>query len=145
MGSTHAMLSTQYARRSSPPNPVHSHVYFLQLDLLKAYHGGQVLSEQVTELKSFISAVADAELDGDDSLLAITAAHTAAYAVQLIKQSADPSCLPCKVCSRLQCPVPPGGYTLAVYAGGLCMRCLTWMAVRAGPCISTIAYIRFFA
>eukprot|EP00878_Enallax_costatus_P045016 GHUV01053848.1.p1 GENE.GHUV01053848.1~~GHUV01053848.1.p1 ORF type:complete len:133 (+),score=41.34 GHUV01053848.1:101-499(+) len=68
-----------------------------KLDLIKAYRGGQVLSEQVTELKSYISAVADAELDGDDSLLAITAAHTAAYAVQLIKQSPEPGCLPSKV------------------------------------------------
>lgn len=75
----------------------------LQLDLIKAYRGGQVLSEQVTELKSYISAVADAELDGDDSLLAITAAHTAAYAVQLVKQAAEPGCLPSKVSPSASC------------------------------------------
>lgn len=65
--------------------------------MLRTCHSNKVLSEQVTELKSYISAVAEAELDGDDSVLPITAAHTAAYAVQLIKQYADPASLPCKV------------------------------------------------
>jgi hypothetical protein len=48
-------------------------------------------------LKAYISSAADAELDGDDELLAITAAHTSSYAVQLIKAAADPATLPCKV------------------------------------------------
>jgi hypothetical protein len=72
----------------------------LQLDLLKAHRPAlqqQALSEQVTCLKAYISSVADAELDGDDELLAITAAHTSSYAVQLIKAAADPAALPCKV------------------------------------------------
>lgn len=51
----------------------------------------------MTCLKAYISSVADAELDGDDELLAITAAHASSYAVQLIKSAADPAVLPCKV------------------------------------------------
>lgn len=68
--------------------------------LLKAHRPAQqqqALSEQVTCLKAYISSVADAELDGDDELLAITAAHASSYAVQLIKSAADPAVLPCKV------------------------------------------------
>lgn len=70
-----------------------------QLELLKAHRPAQqqqALSEQVTCLKAYISSAADAELDGDDELLAITAAHASSYAVQLIKSAADPAVLPCK-------------------------------------------------
>lgn len=55
------------------------------------------LSEQVTELKSYIQAVADAELDGSEDLVAITASHAAKYAVQLVRQSTDMACVTSKV------------------------------------------------
>lgn len=42
-------------------------------------------------------AVADAELDGDEDMLAITASHAAKYAVQLIRQATDVACVPSKV------------------------------------------------
>lgn len=58
---------------------------------------GCLLSEQVTELKSYIQAVADAELDGSDDLVAITAAHASKYAVHLIRQSVDVTCMSSKV------------------------------------------------
>jgi hypothetical protein len=58
---------------------------------------GCLLSEQVTELKSYIQAVADAELDGNDDMIAITASHAAKYAVQLIRQSTDMACATSKV------------------------------------------------
>jgi hypothetical protein len=58
--------------------------------------GCGVLSAQVTELKSFIQAVADAELDGDEDLLAVTASHTARYAVRLIRESTDAACVASK-------------------------------------------------
>jgi hypothetical protein len=80
--------------------PITLFLTLLQLELLKAHRPAQqqqALSEQVTCLKAYISSVADAELDGDDDLLAITASHTASYAVQLIKAAADPAVLPCKV------------------------------------------------
>jgi hypothetical protein len=75
---------------------------------LKAYRAGSprsphrvsngcLLSEQVTELKSYIQAVADAELDGNDDMVAITASHAAKYAVQLVRQACDMSCMHSKV------------------------------------------------
>lgn len=103
-GKQSCILCCIFASQTHPEFPISHVAAALQVDLIKAYHGGQVLSEQVAELKSYISAVADAELDGDDTVLAITAAHTAAYAVQLIKQSADPSCLPSKVRCNTGCP-----------------------------------------
>jgi hypothetical protein len=56
-------------------------------------------------------AVADAELDGNDDMIAITASHAAKYAVQLVRQSTDLACmtskvglLGCFVLSRSCCP-----------------------------------------
>jgi imidazole glycerol phosphate synthase subunit HisF len=93
-------LSTSHLVAGCPATPVICCLSCKQLDLLKAHRPAQqqqALSEQVTCLKAYISSVADAELDGDDELLAITAAHTSSYAVQLIKAAADPAVVPCKV------------------------------------------------
>jgi hypothetical protein len=46
---------------------------------------------------SCTQAVADAELDGNDDMIAITAAHAAKYAVQLVRQSTDLACMTSKV------------------------------------------------
>eukprot|EP00775_Hariotina_reticulata_P009012 gene9012-9185_t len=67
-----------------------------KLNMLKAYRGGQVMTQKVSELKSFIQAVADAELDGNEILVGLTASHTARYAAGLIKQLAEQTGLPSK-------------------------------------------------
>lgn len=45
-----------------------------------------------------MQAVADAEMDGDNDMLCITASHAAKYAVQLVRQSTDMACMTSKVC-----------------------------------------------
>lgn len=44
-----------------------------------------------------MQAVADAELDGNEALVGLTASHTARYAAGLIKQLAEQTGLPSKV------------------------------------------------
>jgi len=46
-----------------------------------------------------LQAVADAELDGDEDMLAITASHASKYAVHLIREAASMVCMPSKVCA----------------------------------------------
>lgn len=54
-----------------------------------------------------LQAVADAELDGDEDMLAITASHAAKYAVHLIREAASMVCMPSKVCAGRQRPSSP--------------------------------------
>lgn len=82
----------------------------------------QQLARQVSELKAFIRAFADAELDGDASLLAITAGHTARHALRLLRAQGDLACMPSKVRAR-------GELRTGMHA---CVRTLT--RSHAAPC-----------
>lgn len=73
-----------------------------------------------------MQAVADAELDGNDDMIAITAAHAAKYAVQLVRQSTDLACMTSKVGrheSLLDVPESCCPATVTHSAAAACMPC----------------------